>query len=375
MNSLLRDTWLEVDLKQLALNVEALQRTLGPQVKIYGVLKANAYGCGLEAMGRACIQLGIPLLAVATLSEALILRKIHAQWPILVMGPTPKRLMGIALDHEIQVTLVQREDIDAMVYWAKEKSKVAKVQIKVDTGLRRVGFNHDSNGIDHIKRAFNSEWLAVMGVFSHLALADFEGDQRQLSRFLEVKDQLADQERFEEVAFHISDSISGIAYPDFRLDAVRVGAALYGMKSHRYPDFPIRQITRLMSRVAQIKFIHCGEGVGYDFEWVAPRDSTIATLPVGYADGYPRELKGMGYVVIHSIKCPVVGVICMDQCMVDVTDLVEACELNIGDDVIVYGPGDLGEQTISEIAMLSDTNKNDILTRITERVPRVYMPL
>ena len=375
MNDLMRDTWLEVDLKQLRKNVEALKDTLGNGVQIYAVLKANAYGCGLEAMGRALIELGIPLLAVATLSEALILRSVHKTWPVLVMGPTPIRLMGEALRRDIQLTLVQPEEVSALEALARNEQLVAKVQIKVDTGLRRVGFSFEEAAFHEIRRIFASQWLSVTGVFSHLALVNWETDQLQLSRFLAVRGRLESAGLSGGVPFHISDSISGIAYPDFRLDAVRIGAALYGMKSYRYEAFPIEQITRFMSRVAQLKTIETGEGVGYDFEWVAKSPSVIATLPFGYADGYPRELKGKGYVVIHGSPCPVVGVVCMDQCMVDVTELAEKGSVKVGDDAIVYGPGADGEQTISEISSLIDTNKNDILTRVTERVPRVYNPL
>lgn len=205
------------------------------------------------------------------------------------------------------------------------------------------------------------------GIFSHLALVNDEENTKQFNLFMDVIHSLgAEGISFQYI--HIADSIATVDYPQYRLNMVRVGALIYGMRGFHVGFVPVEQIMTFKTAVSQLHNIKKGEGVSYDYLWKAPRDSIIATLPFGYADGYPRNMRGKGYVTIKGIKCPLVGVLCMDQCMADVTDVPGVM---VGTEAIIYGMGK-NEMTIAEAAELAETNKNDIIARITPRPPRIY---
>ena len=169
---------------------------------------------------------------------------------------------------------------------------------------------------------------------------------------------------------HIADSIATVDYPQYRMNMVRPGAVLYGMRGFDSIDLPIRQAMTFKTAISQLHAIPKGEGLSYDYLWKAQRDSLIATLPFGYADGYPRNMRDKGYVIVNGVKAPLVGVICMDQCMADVTDVPDVC---CGMEAVIYGDGQDGSMTIAEAAELAETNKNDIIARITARPPRQYI--
>ena len=207
------------------------------------------------------------------------------------------------------------------------------------------------------------------GIFSHFALASREEDAIQYEKFIARIDELESRG----ITFkykHIEDSISAVDYPEYRLNMIRPGAIIYGLKGFHYGNLNLKQALIFKTKLYNIKEIKKGEGVSYDYLWKADRDSIIGTLPFGYADGYPRNLIDKGYVTIHGKKAPIVGVICMDQCMVDLTNIPEA---SIGDEVIIYGDGSDNSLSIDQAAQMADTNKNEIVSRIGMRSPRVYI--
>ena len=169
---------------------------------------------------------------------------------------------------------------------------------------------------------------------------------------------------------HICDSIAGIDYPQYRLNMIRPGAIIYGLKSYHDDSVVLKQAMRFKSKIYHIKTLDKGEGVSYDYLWRAPDKCTVATLPFGYADGYPRNMRDKGFVTINGKKAPIIGVICMDQCMADISHIPEA---RVGDEVIIYGDGENNTLNIHEASKLAETNKNELVCRITIRTPRVYI--
>ena len=169
---------------------------------------------------------------------------------------------------------------------------------------------------------------------------------------------------------HIADSIAAVDYPDFRLDMVRAGALIYGMKGFKRGSVDVKQIMTFKTRISQLHRIPAGSGVSYDYLWRAEKDSIIATLPFGYADGYPRNMRAKGYVTVKGVTCPLVGVLCMDQVMADVTALGD--DVKAGDEAVIYGSG-VNEMTVAEAAALASTNKNELLSRITRRPRKIYV--
>jgi alanine racemase len=222
---------------------------------------------------------------------------------------------------------------------------------------------------EEIFQMFQVKNVEVEGIFSHLALVNDEENQKQYDMFCQFINILEDRGlKFKYK--HIADSIACVDYPEYRLNMIRPGALLYGMRGSHKATLPVEQALTFRTAISQLHHISAGEGVGYDYLWKASKDSIIATLPFGYADGYPRNLRDKGYVIVNGVKCMIVGVICMDQCMADVTDVPN---VEVGHEAIIYGNGENGSMTIAEAAQLAGTNKNDIIARISARPPRVYV--
>lgn len=210
--------------------------------------------------------------------------------------------------------------------------------------------------------------LEVEGIFSHLALTSEEEDEKQYSLFTDMIEKL--ERRGCKFRYkHIADSISLVDYPQYRMNMVRPGALIYGLKGFSKGHLDVKTCMTFESRISQIHHVKKGEGVGYDYLWRAPEDTVIGTLPFGYSDGYPRNMRDKGYVTIRGVKCPIIGVICMDQCMVDLSGVPDAQE---GDTAVIYGDGENNTMTIAEAAALAGTNKNEIVARIMARPPRIY---
>lgn len=364
---LMRDTYLEVNLDALARNTRTLKQEIGPDVALCAVVKANAYGMGAAQVAQVLLDNGAELLAVANLLEAVALKRMNAQWPVWVMGHTPEDLIPLAIDHHIMLTLSTWEQGLAVNNYAASVNRVHSVQVKFDTGFNRLGFQDKEKDRQQMIQLLDLPHVAVKGIFSHLALASKEEDCIQKNKLMSLKQMIFERCPQKEIHYHICDSISGIAYPDFRMNMVRVGAALLGSKSYRYPQYPIEDVVTLRTRISHLKAIDIGEGVSYDYKWRANRKTLVATLPFGYADGYPRNVGSQGYVVIRGKKAPLIGAICMDQCLADVTDIMDVC---YGDDVVVFG---CGGPSVGEVADMAGTNKNNIFASVAHRVPRVYM--
>lgn len=364
----LRDTVIEIDLKALASNTKAIKEYIGQDVKLMAVVKANGYGHGATKIASTLMENGADYLAVATLIEAL---EIRDQWdyPILVMGHTPDQYLEEAIRNNIVLTVFSYHQAKLMDDIAQKYGEKAKAHIKIDTGFHRLGMDpKDEKTIDEIAKICSLKNIEVEGIFTHLALAGEEHDKRQMELFIGVIDKA--KERGIDIPLkHAADSIATVDSTDYHMDMVRVGALLYGMVSHSKGFINVKQVMTFKTKISQIHYIEEGEGVGYDYLWKASRTSKVATLPFGYADGYPRNMRDKGYVTIAGKKCPLVGVLCMDQVMADVTDLDEVWE---GMDAVIYGGGE-NQMTIAEAAKLAETNKNEIISRISARPQRIYV--
>lgn len=358
------DTVIRVSLKKLGENLDALRELVGPEVAVMAVVKANGYGHGALEIVPTLLEHGAQYLAVARLEEALPLREAFPRAPILVLGYTPDRLLETAIEHNITLTIFSPEQARILGAAAVERNCQAAVHLKVETGFQRLGTDDPEELLEILK----TPGIYAEGIYSHLALKDRASDEVQLKRFLAMV------ERLEGAGYtfryrHIADSIAAVDDPDFRLNMVRPGAVLYGMKGYEDESFTVQPVMTMETRIARLRKIAAGEGVGYDLAWQAPRDSVIATLPFGYADGYPRALGGKGFVTVRGCRCPLVGVLCMDQCVADVTDVPGVSE---GDPVIIYGDGTDHSLTVAQAAKLAGCNKNEILCRLTARPARIY---
>lgn len=369
MEQILRDTIVEVDLDKIAFNMQSIKKMIGRDVAIAAVIKANGYGHGAVGIARVLIENGADYLAVATLNEAMELRKSFKGYNIFIMGYTSDNLLEYVVKNDITQSIFSYNQAEILDELGKKYNKKPTIHIKYDTGFNRLGFKDCDKSIKEIESICKLENIYVEGIFSHLALVGRKENQEQYDKFINAIGILENKGiRFKYK--HIEDSISAVDYPDYRMNMIRIGAIIYGIKGFHYGNLDLKQAMKFKTKISYIKLIKKGESVSYDYLWSAKKDSIIGTLPLGYADGYPRNLKNKSYVTIHGKKAPVIGVICMDQCMVDLTGIPEA---KVGNEVIIYGDGSDNTLDIHEISKLAETNKNEIMSRIGMRSPRVYI--
>ena len=356
--------WAEVDLGRLVLNYKNALNHLKGNTKLICVLKADAYGLGAPMTAKRLYREGARIFAVASFNEAEQIRRELPDCEVLVLGLMGERQLVHAVEESMLITMFSDRYADAVIRAAKETGRKARVHVKVETGLNRLGLEPEEAGAV-IRKLKDSGAVEIEGLFTHLALRNKESDRDQIDRLIFVRD--AAMEMGVEIPMvHALDSIGMVRYPEDHLDAVRTGAWLYGVYPRRYahPEESQLAIT-VKTRIAQLHRVSAGECLGYDETHPVSRDSIVATLSAGYIDGYPRQ-NSKGEVEICGKRAPVVGLVCMDQMMVDVTDIPEAQE---GDEVILLG-GSIG---VDEYADWANLNRNESLARTGKRVPRVYM--
>ena len=355
--------WAEIDLDIVASNYRAARRICGEAVQIIPVLKANAYGLGAARLSRLLSEEGAALFAVAELGEALEVRN-ACGCDALVLGMLSPEQMEAALAAGVIATVYDADQAARLSDMAIKMNKPARVHIKVDTGLHRLGF--DADDLSGIMSVFDLPGLRVEGLYTHLALRDAEGDARQIARFEAVANALRER-HLNFGLLHAGDSIGMVRHPGYRYGAVRTVAWLYGVVPSGYPnsDHLCRLPVRFMARVAQIHWVGQGEYIGYDEDHPLAQDRRIATLSAGYADGYPR-VNNVGEVVIRGHRAPIMGLLCMDQMMVDVTDIPG---VKPGDAVTLLGDG----ISLEQYSAWTGCHRNELLCRIGRRVPRIYL--
>ena len=356
--------WAEVSLSQLVTNYHNALAHLKGHTQLICVLKADAYGLGAQMVAQRLWQEGQRMFAVASYNEAAQIRRVLPESEVLILGLCGRVQLEKAIAAGMLLTVFSEKYADEVIEAAKAAGKGARVHAKVETGLNRIGLlpEHAPEVIAHMQE---SGVIRLEGLFTHLALRDRESDRRQLDRLTGVRDALCAR-GIRIPMVHALDSIGMVRYPEDHMDAVRTGAWLYGVypRGYAHPEESKLAIT-VKARVAQLHTVEAGECLGYDETHPVARRSIVATLSCGYIDGYPR-LNSCGEVEIRGRRAPVVGLVCMDQMMVDVTDIPDAQE---GDEVILIG-GSIG---VDEYAEWGKLNRNESLARTGRRVPRVYM--
>ncbi len=369
-----RPTWVEVDLNAIASNTRHMKSLVGPTVQVLVALKADAYGHGALKVARTVLQNGATMLGVATVSEAVPLRDASITAPILVFGYVPFWQMREAIRLGVIVTLYSHEAAQELSRTAIALGKTVKVHVKVDTGMARLGIRYED--IDHIVslvreiRALPA--LELEGLYTHFAQAD-SSDQHythmQLQRFNSVIATLADQ-KLRPPLVHAANSAAALTIPSAHFDMIRPGIAIYGLHPSDEVQLPtgFRPALSFKTQVSQVKLVPTGEGISYGSTYTTTRPTLVAVLPVGYADGFRRAPYTWGTVLVHGQHAPILGRICMDQCMIDVTDIPD---VQVGDEVVLIGHQGDGVLSAEIVAQRLGTINYEVVSAILARVPRV----
>lgn len=373
MNSYYR-VFAEINLSTIANNVSEIRRIIGNDVEIMAVIKADGYGHGAVPIAKTLVDNGADRLGVAVIEEGIVLRKSGIEVPILILGYTSEHQYGYLVQYEITQTVFKYPMAEAISKIAMGLNKNAKIHIKLDTGMTRIGFAPTLENAELIKKITELPNIEVEGIFSHFARAD-EGDQtvsrEQLNRFNEFI-QLLESKGVNIPIKHMSNSAAIIDFKEARFNVVRPGLILYGLYPSDEVDkekIKLQPSLELKSHVIYVKEVPENTSVGYGGTYITSKKMKIATIPVGYGDGYPRTLSSRGRVLINGQYAPIIGRICMDQFMVDVTELQGKID---GAEVVLIGKQGDNHIPVEEIAELSNTINYEIICGLGKRIPRVY---
>ncbi len=359
------NAWVEVDLDALASNARVLRETAG-DATVMAVVKANAYGHGASVVGPALEAAGIERFAVVFLPEAITLREAGVTRPVLVLGHSFAEDAEAAVTHDITLTVDTEAQAEAVSAAALRAGKApVPVHIKVDSGMHRFGLTPTEVTAlaGHVR---GLEGVTLEAIWTHLANADHEDDSFTIQQDAVVTETIR---LVGPVPMrHIANTATTIRHPEFRYDAVRTGLGLYGALPNHTPNPGVRPVLSIKARLARVFDVAPGEGVSYGLTWRAQRPSRVALVPVGYADGYHRALSNRGHVLAGGRRCPIVGLVCMDQFLIDVTDVPGAAT---GDEAVLIG--EQGGESISaaDVAATIDTISYEVLTGLNRRLPRL----
>lgn len=365
-----------VDLDAVAYNFEAMHKNIKPGTKMIAVVKADAYGHGAVPIARLVQDYDyIWGFAVATEEEALSLREAGIRKPILVLGLVFPECMEELAKNDISIAVSSISLAREYAKAGRKLSKTVKIHLAVDTGMTRIGFHDGSQSLEEIKNISKLPYLEIEGMFTHFARAD-EYDvspaKTQLDRFLAFAS-ILEKNGIHIPMKHCSNSAGLIRMQEANLDAVRAGITIYGVYPSQQVEkhiVELKPVMELKSHVSFVKKITKGTAVSYGGTFIAPKDMQLATIPVGYADGYSRQLSGKGWVLIHGKKAPICGRVCMDQFMVDVTEIPG---VKTGDEVTLLGKDGQERIDIDTLGDLSGRFSYEFLCQISSRVPRVYI--
>ena len=373
-----RPTRAEISFENLRNNFSIVKSFINKDVKIMAMVKANAYGHGLYEISSELLKQGVDYLGVAVLEEGVYLRERGITAPILVLGPINADQITEFITHDIEITSSSLNKSRSIAAVAKEMRKVASVHLKVDTGMERIGV-HWYNADQFIEKSFELESIRIKGIFSHLAKAESDPDYtiQQLNRFESVVTSMEKKNLLPEFV-HIANSAGIMNHKDSHYSMVRPGIMLYGYNPNGYlPDVAfdgktLIPVMTLKTKVSFFKVVPAHTGISYNHTYSTLNQTRIVTLPIGYGDGYVRLLSNKGEVIIRGKKYPVVGTVCMDQCMVDIG--MSGTAYN-GDDVLLFGEMDGFTIPLESLCEKIGTITYDVLCGISSRVPRIYRTL
>lgn len=365
-----------VDLDAVVHNITEMKKGIGRDTKIMAVIKTDGYGHGAVPIAKELEEL--PFVwgyAVATAEEGQILRRHRIQKPILVLGASFPEQFPVLAEQGMRPN-VYSLNMALQIENAMEKTgKKLPIHIKIDTGLSRLGFPMTKEAVEDIVRIHAMPHILLEGVFTHFAKADARDKtmaDQQFQSFLHMKEKLREKGVLPTLC-HISNSAGIIDLPKANLDLVRAGISLYGLwpsDEVQKERMALRPVMSLKSRIVFLKELEAGRTISYGATYTVTRPSRIATIPIGYGDGYPRSLSNKGSVLIHGKRAPICGRICMDQFMVDVTEIPEAAE---GDEVVLIGKSGEDIITMEELGELSGRFNYELACCLNKRVPRIYL--
>ena len=376
MDYKLNRAWAEIDLDAIAHNVREIKGITGKRVEMMGVVKADAYGHGVLEVVRTLLDNGITQLAVSMLDEAIQIRKMGIEVPILILSYTdPARAEEIILN-DVTQTVFCHDLAYALSAASVKLGRKAKIHVKVDTGMTRVGFMPGYSAVKNIMEIGKLPGLIIEGLFTHFASADeSERDytMMQFERFMSVCSELG-RVGIHIPVKHVCNSAGIIQYPEMHMDLVRPGVILYGLYPSQQVDrdkIHLKPAMTLKANVILVKDVEQDVCISYGRTFRTSRLSKIATIPIGYADGYTRLLSNKGQVLVNGELAPIVGRVCMDQCMVDVTDLKQ--DVHVGDEVVLFGSQNGACISVDEVAADIGTINYEVVCIIGKRIPRVYL--
>ncbi len=381
MSSYLRRTWAEVDIDALKHNFDVIRKNVSPAAKIMCVIKADAYGHGAVFLGKLYEKMGASRFAVSNIEEAMQLRENGITLPILILGFTPAFMAKTLAQQHISQAVFSEEYARELADYAFQDDVTVKVHIKLDTGMSRIGFMYqdterDKDSLAQIKRVCRLNGLEAEGIFTHFALSD-EGEdgkqptQKQFDCFTDaVSHLITDGIHFPVI--HCANSGAIMDYPATHYDCVRAGIILYGLSPSPKLEgkLDLQPAMQIKSVIAQIKTVAPDTPVSYGATYITKQTTRIATVPIGYADGYTRSLGNRAYMTVNGQKAPVIGRVCMDQLMLDISDIDG---VKVGDEVTVIGDGKNNTLSFDEAARMTGTINYELVCLVGKRVPRVYI--
>ena len=382
MEQYLKRTWAEVSLDAINHNYQVIREAVKPGTRICCVVKADCYGHGAERLSQEYASLGADWFAVSNLEEALQIRKAGVkEQPILILGYTPANSAKLLAENNVATAVLSAEYAQELSEEAVRAGVTVRVHIKVDTGMSRIGFlyqnpEQDEPSIDAIERACRLPGINAEGIFTHFAVAD-EGEngsaftRRQFSNLTGAIERL--KERGITFAIrHCANSAAIFDYPEMQLDMVRPGVILYGLmpSSQTMKKPPFVPAMELKSVVSLVKTLPPEASISYGRTFRAGKPTTVATVPIGYADGFPRRLSQKAEFLIHGKRARILGRVCMDQLMLDVTGIPD---VKAGDPVTVFGHSEGAFLPVEELAALNETINYEVVCDISKRVPRIYI--
>ena len=360
-----------IDMDALEHNINEYKKIITKGTKMLGVVKADAYGHGVYEVAKLLEEKGADYLAVAFADEAAELRKMGIRLPILILGMTDKSYVEDIVKYDITPAVFTYGFAKALSDYCVKNGKTAKIHIKIDTGMSRIGYSY-KNDDSEIEKIYKLPNIVTEGIFTHFAVADEDDTthvKRQFKRFTDICERLSERGIYIPIK-HCCNSAATIRFPEMHMDMVRIGISLYG----HYPsdikyDIDLKPAMTLVSTITHIKNVEIGETISYGATYTVNEPKKIATVAIGYADGLPRILSNKAKFTVNGKKVPQVGRICMDQCMIDVTDVNN---IDVGTEVIIFGTGE-NAVPVEELANATNTISYELLCDVGRRVPRCYI--